>query len=130
MTSIHPSTARVRDIFDDWARSGRAEGMETGHGPSARAGIERLALGQGDGYLDIGCGNGYTLRWVSAVVGTAGRAIGIDVAPGMVERARALSSTFSVRTSRSWPSIRSPMSPRTRPNGWNSTYGMSLAAGV
>ncbi|MDJ0973008.1 MAG: class I SAM-dependent methyltransferase [Planctomycetota bacterium] len=94
MSDLHPSTARVRDIFDDWARRGRAEGMETGHGPSARAGIEHLDLGEGSHYLDIGCGNGYTLRWVSAGVGADGRAVGIDVAPAMVERARALSSAF------------------------------------
>lgn len=95
MSDLHPATARVRDIFDDWARRGRAEGMEAGHGPAARAGIAHLKLGAGDAYLDIGCGNGYTLRWVSPVVGAEGRAVGIDVAPAMVERARALSSAFA-----------------------------------
>ncbi len=94
MTGMHPSTARVRDIFDDWARRGRAEGMEVGHGPSARAGIAELALEEGDRYLDIGCGNGYTLRWLSPLLGTAGRAVGVDVAPGMVKQTRALSARF------------------------------------
>lgn len=91
MDVLHPSTARVRDIFEDWAKRGRAEGMEAGHGPSARAGIATLALTPGANYLDIGCGNGYTLRWVAPAVGPAGSATGIDVAPAMVERARELS---------------------------------------
>lgn len=95
MSELHPNTERVRDIFHDWAERGRAEGMEAGHGPSARAGIAHLALEPGQRYLDIGCGNGYTLRWVAPVVGPEGRAVGIDVAPGMIERARALSAEHS-----------------------------------
>lgn len=40
-------------------------------------------------YLDVGCGNGYTVRWAADIVGD-GNAIGIDVAPQMIERARAM----------------------------------------
>jgi ubiquinone/menaquinone biosynthesis C-methylase UbiE len=83
---------RVREVFDDWAARGRAEGMESGHGFSARAGFELLELGEGAHYLDIGCGNGYTVRWASALVGESGRAVGIDLAPGMVARAREASA--------------------------------------
>lgn len=84
--------ARVRAVFDDWADRGRAEGMETGHAFSAREGFERLGLEAGAHYLDIGCGNGYTVRWAAEVVGAEGRAVGIDLSPNMVERARTLSS--------------------------------------
>lgn len=79
---------RVREVFDDWAERGRAEGMETGHGFSARAGFDQLQLDPGTHYLDIGCGNGYTVRWASAVVGREGRAVGIDLAPNMIDLAR------------------------------------------
>lgn len=82
------STARVREIFDDWAQRGRAEGMEAGHGFSARVGFEKLGLQRGDHYLDVGCGNGYTVRWAAALVGDEGHAVGIDVAPEMIARAR------------------------------------------
>lgn len=82
---------RVRDVFDDWAQRGRAEGMEAGHGFAARRGFEGLALRPGQRYLDVGCGNGYSVRWAAEVVGAAGRAAGIDLAPRMIERAKALS---------------------------------------
>ncbi len=81
--------ARVREVFDDWADRGRAEGMESGHAFSARAGFERLELSPGAHYLDIGCGNGYTVRWAADLVGAEGQAVGLDVSPNMVERARA-----------------------------------------
>lgn len=48
----------VRQLFDRWAEQGRAEGMEKSHGPSARAAFERLEVGPGQHFLDIGCGNG------------------------------------------------------------------------
>jgi len=83
----HDPHVRVRDVFDDWAARGRAEGMEAGHGWSARAGFDRLGLAPGDRYLDIGCGNGYTVRWAAPVVGAGGHAIGIDLSSNMIERA-------------------------------------------
>jgi len=81
---------KVATVFDAWARAGRAEGMERGHGPAARRAFEKLALTRYGWYLDIGCGNGYTVRW-AACTAPAGRAIGIDVSPEMVRLARELS---------------------------------------
>lgn len=86
------STARVQEIFDDWARRGRAEGMEAGHGFSARLGFERLGLQRGQQYLDVGCGNGYTVRWAAALVGDEGRAVGLDLSEEMIARARVASA--------------------------------------
>lgn len=86
-----PSVDRVRDVFDEWARKGRAEGMERGHTPTARQAFDRLELGPAaPRYLDIGCGNGYTVRWAAAI-DPAVRATGIDVSAEMIERARAAS---------------------------------------
>lgn len=90
-TQDEMSVARVRDVFDDWARRGRAEGMERGHAPVARRALEHLALGPTSRYLDIGCGNGYTVRWAAAVA-PEGRAVGLDVSEEMVERARRMSA--------------------------------------
>jgi SAM-dependent methyltransferase len=75
----------VTAVFDDWATKGRAEGMERGHGPSARRAFELLEVGAGQRYLDIGCGNGYTVRWAHAA---GAEAIGFDAAPEMIARAR------------------------------------------
>ena len=103
--------ARVRDVFDDWALRGRAEGMEAGHGAAVRVGLDWLALQPGERFLDIGCGNGYAVRWAAAQAGPTGLAAGIDVAPAMVARARELSvdvpaTEFQVAT---WPA--SPYPP-------------------
>jgi ubiquinone/menaquinone biosynthesis C-methylase UbiE len=77
---------KVKEVFDEWAQNGRAEGMERGHGPTAIQAFDRLSLSAGDRYLDIGCGNGYTIRW--ALKQCQAEAWGIDVAPQMIELAR------------------------------------------
>ena len=82
--------SRARAVFDDWARRGRAEEMEQRHGPTARQAFERLALPPDGWYLDVGCGNGYTVRW-AAEAAPSGKAIGLDVSERMIERARQLS---------------------------------------
>lgn len=82
---------RVRTVFDDWADRGRAEGMATAHAFAAQQAFEQLSLEVGGRYLDVGCGNGYTVRWAAERVGPDGRAVGIDVSDRMLERARALS---------------------------------------
>ncbi|HHI80230.1 MAG TPA: class I SAM-dependent methyltransferase [Planctomycetes bacterium] len=80
---------RVRGIFDEWARAGRAEGMEQGHGPAAREGFAFLEPGPGQRYLDIGCGNGYTVRWAAEA---GAQAFGIDLSREMIARAKKLSA--------------------------------------
>jgi cyclopropane fatty-acyl-phospholipid synthase-like methyltransferase len=82
---------KVRNIFDDWARRGRAEGMEKGHGPAAREGFSFLDPRPGHRYLDIGCGNGYTVRWAAEA---GAQSIGIDISPEMIRRAKELSADF------------------------------------
>ena len=90
--SLSPDDPRlgVQQLFDAWASDGRAEGMERGHTPTARQAFDRLALGPGASYLDIGCGNGYTVRWAAAIDPSV-RATGLDLSAEMVDRARAQS---------------------------------------
>ena len=83
-------TSRVRTVFDDWAVRGRAEGMERGHGPVARKAFHHLGLKPDSWYLDVGCGNGYTVRW-AAEDAPDGKAFGLDVAPEMIARAEEMS---------------------------------------
>ena len=84
---------RVTAVFDEWALAGRAEGMERGHGPYARRGFDFLDLGRRPmRYLDVGCGNGYTVRWAAQLLGDGeGLALGLDGSGEMVARARSLS---------------------------------------
>ncbi len=94
MSSAHVD--KVAAVFDAWAEAGRAEGMEHGHGPTARPAFERLQVDLGTRYLDIGCGNGYTVRWALA---RGAQAIGLDASPKMIERAKAQTegeATFAV----------------------------------
>jgi len=81
---------RIQQVFDDWARSGKAEGMERGHGPAARQAFDSLRLHPRSRYLDIGCGNGYTVRW-AARAALLGHAVGVDLSEEMVAKARELS---------------------------------------
>ena len=53
----------------------------------ARA-IERLVLRPGETVLDVGCGTGLSLDRLARAVGAAGRVVGIEQSPAMIERAR------------------------------------------
>jgi O-methyltransferase/aklanonic acid methyltransferase len=52
--------------------------------------VERAALGPGDRVLDVAAGAGASLIAAARRVGASGRVIGLDIAPGMVARLRAL----------------------------------------
>lgn len=80
-------------MFDEWARAGRDEGMERAHGPVARRVLERLELPPDGRYLDIGCGNGYTVGWAAARM-PRGTAVGTDVSPEMIRLARERSAAL------------------------------------
>ncbi len=75
----------VADLFDDWARRGRAEGMERGHGVTAGDLIAALPIHAGARFLDLGCGNGWAARHAA---GRGAHAMGIDASEEMVRRAR------------------------------------------
>ncbi len=76
----------VREVFDHWARSGRAEGMERNHSEAVSRVLDPLDWGRGRRVLDLGCGNGYVVRR-SAEAGSL-LSVGVDLSPEMVARAR------------------------------------------
>jgi arsenite methyltransferase len=82
----------TQQLFDDWALSGRAEGMERGHWTRALQALQSMPISEGDKLLDLGCGNGWATRWLLERSGSGGSAIGIDVADSMLERARSQSA--------------------------------------
>jgi ubiquinone/menaquinone biosynthesis C-methylase UbiE len=77
----------VREEFDVWAADGRDRGMEQRHWHTAKHALARMPVESGDTVLDLGSGSGYAARALREA-GGAGRAVGLDGAPGMVENAR------------------------------------------
>jgi ubiquinone/menaquinone biosynthesis C-methylase UbiE len=86
---------RIATTFDTWARNGRAESMEQGHGDVVRQVIARMRFNAGDQILDLGCGNGWATRLLAKSAAGAS-AVGVDVAPAMVARAEELTS-YTIR---------------------------------
>ena len=54
-----------------------------------RAAIERLGLRAGERVLEVGCGTGVGLGYLSDAVGPGGRVYGVDFSSGMLQRAQA-----------------------------------------
>lgn len=54
----------------------------------AQRATEELRLRPGDTVVDLGTGTGRNLPELAAAVGPAGRVVGVDLSPGMLERAR------------------------------------------
>lgn len=55
-----------------------------------RHAVDALGLQPGDTAADLCCGTGANLSHLVATVGPAGRVIGVDLSPGMLDRARQL----------------------------------------
>ena len=53
-----------------------------------RSAVEHLRLHAGERALEIGCGTGIALAYLSDTVGPGGRVHGVDLSPGMLQRAR------------------------------------------
>lgn len=56
--------------------------------PLAQLILERAGLKPGEQVVDVACGTGIVARKAAAIVGDAGRIIGVDFNPGMLEVAR------------------------------------------
>lgn len=69
----------VAATYDRWADTSR---------PFRQALINRSGVGSGDRLLDVACGPGLLVFDAISVLGTSGRATGIDISDKMVEEAR------------------------------------------
>ncbi len=82
----------VANVFDEWAKAGRAEGMEKGHGFAVHAFLDELTLDRPLRFLDFGCGNGWVVRKMANLPHVQ-EAWGIDISKEMIERATAFQSS-------------------------------------
>ena len=95
--SVHEQIDRddqLRQEFNEWARAGRGEGMEKGHGPVGRQAIELMNLPADAYVLDVGCGSGWASRLMAARARN-GRVVGIDISDEMVTLSADTSREFS-----------------------------------
>jgi demethylmenaquinone methyltransferase/2-methoxy-6-polyprenyl-1,4-benzoquinol methylase len=54
-----------------------------------REAVAWLALSRGESVLDVACGTGLSFGLLAEAVGTAGRVVGVEVSPEMMQQARA-----------------------------------------
>jgi len=87
MAMTRPDESAAAREFDKWADAGRAESMADGHRGITEAATEHWRLDAQSVVLDVGCGNGWAAR--RAVELGAGRGLGVDISPRMIDRAQA-----------------------------------------
>ena len=96
---------KTSKLFDVWAKTGRSEEMEKGHGTTVNQFLDKLSLKEKFRFLDIGCGNGWVVRKMSQKPSCV-KAIGIDKSKMMIKNAKSkISSTkesFFVTDLESW----------------------------
>ncbi len=74
-------------VFDEWAGDQRAQKMGARHWPLVRQGFALLPESAGR-YLEVGVGNGYSIRYAATHVHRRGTCLGVDASPRMVDLAR------------------------------------------
>ena len=84
---------QLRTEFNEWARVGKGESMEKGHGPVGRQAIELMRVPADARVLDVGCGSGWATRLL-AEYAVNGRVTGIDISDEMIRLARDSSLLF------------------------------------
>jgi ubiquinone/menaquinone biosynthesis C-methylase UbiE len=89
---------KLRQEFNNWVLTGRAEGMEGQHLSIAEQTIRRMDLKPGERVLDLGCGTGWATRVLARLVVEGpvgfGQVIGLDISDEMIARAREASKEF------------------------------------
>ena len=78
------------DVFSEWAKIGKDEGMERGHSASVNAMLDMVVpkLGEGFSAIDIGCGNGWVVRKLLEM--GAAYSEGVDGAEEMIAKANSI----------------------------------------
>ena len=78
---------KTTKVFDSWAKAGRAEEMEGGHGVTVGKFLGSISFDKPFSFLDIGCGNGWVVRKI-AQLKKCRKAVGIDKSKNMIKKAK------------------------------------------
>jgi ubiquinone/menaquinone biosynthesis C-methylase UbiE len=112
----HPQKAHFSGVFHRASETYDAVGVDF-FSPLASSLVARADLTPGDAVLDLGCGRGAALFAAADAVGPSGHAVGVDLAPGMVER------TAQDSASRGLEQVRVELGdadhPPARDGGWD-----------
>ena len=81
------SADKTSRLFDKWAKIGRSEEMEKGHGTTVNKFLDKVTFNKPFRFLDIGCGNGWVIRKISQLPNCK-KAIGIDKSSVMIKKAK------------------------------------------
>jgi ubiquinone/menaquinone biosynthesis C-methylase UbiE len=76
----------ARRRFDRWAGTYEKDRLSRWTAGLQKGAVEALGLRPSDRVLDLGCGTGQAVR---GAAGITERAVGVDLSPAMIERARA-----------------------------------------
>ena len=77
------ATRRVADAYDHYMTA-------TFGNTFAQALVQAASPDEGERVLDVACGTGAVGRFAATYVGTTGQVVGLDLNPGMLDRARAI----------------------------------------
>jgi len=81
------SGASAVRFYNRWARLYDVVATVPGVRSWRERAAEALGLGPGDTVVEMGCGTGANLPYLRERVGSGGRVLGLDLAPGMLDRA-------------------------------------------
>jgi ubiquinone/menaquinone biosynthesis C-methylase UbiE len=84
---------QLRTEFNEWARAGKGESMEKGHGPIGKQAIQLMRVPPEARVLDVGCGSGWATRLLCGYA-INGQVTGIDISDEMIRVALESSKEF------------------------------------
>ena len=77
---------KTSKYFDHWAKIGKSEDMEKGHGVTVNKFLNKVQFSDKFSFLDIGCGNGWVVKKI-AQLDACTKAVGIDKSKNMISKA-------------------------------------------
>lgn len=85
MAAADPITSKVASLFDALSQSYDSVGVDF-FAPIAASLVRAMPPIKNESWLDIGCGRGAVIDQIVVPIGSAGKILGTDISPGMLEQ--------------------------------------------